>query len=485
MGEAHYKALEARGLDADQAVKRGWHACTGPTDDLWIGIPYFDMGKRVGCKRRTITGPKRFYQDAGSQQIFWNVDCLRDETLKDQPLIITEGEMDAEAAIQAGFPRTVSVPGGALQSADDGAEDGAYWNFLRHAEGCSLLTSSREIVLAADGDGPGANLLQALGVRLGRYRCKYLSYPTGSKDLNDVLIAMGHREVARIVQAAMWLKMSGLYRMSELPPLARPEPLNIGIAGMDEHLRLRRTDLWVVTGPAGHGKSSFINNVCCNVAQSYGIKTCFASFEQHPSLDHRRALRSHYSRKLEIAMSGAERAEADEWIDKMFDFVVPEEDIDTTLAWVLELFARSVVRRGVGVCVLDPWNEIDHSDKPRGWTQAEFVSQGLRQIKRFSRKYNVAMIVAAHPAKMQRDREGKMPKPGLYDIADSAAFANRCDAGVVVYRPDMLMNNETEIAVVKSRYFSQIGRPGAVTGVWDDSQTRYTIVNDGAGMEYR
>ena len=41
------------------------------------------------------------------------------------------------------------------------------------------------------------------------------------------------------------------------------------------------------------------------------------------------------------------------------------------------------------------------------------------------------------------------------------------------------------IAVVKSRYFSQIGRPGMVKGIWDEASTRYTIIDDGAGMAAR
>jgi hypothetical protein len=113
MDEAHGMALEARGLSVATAVKLGWHPCAGPGEGLWLAIPIIDRGVRVGTKRRTIGGAKAFTQDKGTPQILYNVDCLRDPALAGHPLMITEGELDTLAAIQCGYPKTVSVPGGA------------------------------------------------------------------------------------------------------------------------------------------------------------------------------------------------------------------------------------------------------------------------------------------------------------------------------------------------------------------------------------
>ena len=126
MDDRHGLALEARGLSVEMAVHLGWRPCAGPTDDLWMAIPFVDHGKRVGTKYRTVGGRKLFTQDKGSPQIFYNVDCLRDPQLSGFPLIITEGEIDALTAIQCGFPKTISVPGGAPEhdNGDDGARCG-------------------------------------------------------------------------------------------------------------------------------------------------------------------------------------------------------------------------------------------------------------------------------------------------------------------------------------------------------------------------
>src|SRR5206468_8055418 len=115
-------------LDIELMVKLGVGASPMLGGDA-IGIPYFIGEARVGCKHRTLTGEKRFTQDAGSRQVLCNVNALRDSTLRTEPLVIVEGELDMFSAIQAGFPRTVSVPGGApLQPT--ASDDGRKYQFL-------------------------------------------------------------------------------------------------------------------------------------------------------------------------------------------------------------------------------------------------------------------------------------------------------------------------------------------------------------------
>jgi hypothetical protein len=82
--EAHIAGLEARGIDPEMAVRVGVEASEVLGGDA-IAIPYFDDGKIVGRKHRSLSGDKRFTQDKGTPQIFWNVDCLRDDTLKAEP----------------------------------------------------------------------------------------------------------------------------------------------------------------------------------------------------------------------------------------------------------------------------------------------------------------------------------------------------------------------------------------------------------------
>jgi twinkle protein len=173
-------------------------------------------------------------------------------------------------------------------------------------------------------------------------------------------------------------------------------------------------------------------------------------------------------------MGPQEIAAADAWIAKHFGFIVPGEDDDVTLVWLLEVMAQAVLRKEAQIVVVDPWNELDHT-RPSDMTQTEYVGTAIKTLKKFARKYNVHLIIAVHPAKMLRTKDGKYPVPGLYDISDSAHWANKPDVGIVVHRENLTDGNSI-IRVVKSRYHA-IGVPGEVQGRWDVHRTRYLITD--------
>lgn len=471
LSDRHLQAISARGLDPELLVTLGVGGSAKLGGDA-IGIPYIDGGKVVALKHRTLGAEKRFTQDLGGKQVFYNIDCLRDPTLKDQMIVITEGELDCLAAIQAGFPRAISVPGGAPSSPSKDAS--RRYGFLD--ETLALFDGCREIILATDDDDPGRNLRADLSLRLGAHRCKWVRYPKGCKDLNDALRQHGPRGVVETFRRARLMKIHGYYQMSELPELPDNPAFDTGIVGLKEHYNLRLGDFCVITGVPGHGKSSFINEICGRMAQAYGWKTIFASFEQLPQKDHKRALRSFYAEKLEKNMTPEEKAKADAWIEKQFGFIYPDEDDEVDLPWVLETIAQAVLRREAQIVVIDPWNELDHVRAP-DQTLTEYVGVAIKTLKKFARKYRVHLIVAAHPAKMQRNKDGTYPIPGLYDISDSAHWANKPDVGLVIHREN-LADNQTKIRVLKSRY-ADIGKPGEITGAWSIERTRYTITNDG------
>ena len=214
--------------------------------------------------------------------------------------------------------------------------------------------------------------------------------------------------------------------------------------------------------------TTFVNELACRMAERHGWTTAFASFEQDPLGDHRRALRTWFNRRPETEQEPDELARADMWIDRHFSFIVPSEDEDSDLMWLLEMAAASVIRHGCDMLVVDPWNELDHA-KPRDQTLTEYVGWAIRQLKKFAKKYGVHLIVVAHPTKISKDKEGKVPMPTLYDISDSAAWFNKSDVGVIVHREDGL----TKVRVAKAKYHDRIGMPGTVLLSFDKWSGRY------------
>jgi twinkle protein len=470
LSERHCELLEARGLDTELLERFGVASSRRGSD--WIEIPYFQRGEIVNHKFRTVAGPKQFCQDAEAKKCFWNSDAITDPSLAHLPLIITEGEFDALAAIQCGHVRTVSVPDGAPATphgADEGGKKYSYLDEFRAA-----LRDCSEIILAVDSDGPGTNLLNDLALRLGRSKCKWVKYPKGCKDLNDALARYGQRGVIQTIANATWCKIEGLYLMDEIPP-KEPDPgIDIGVACLAKHYRMRLGDLCIVSGIPGHGKTTFVNEIAGRMALDHGWHVAVASFEQSPQTDHKRALRTFYGRKPAKYQNADELRAADHWINDKFVFILQDEDEDATLLWLLERCQAAIIRYGAKLIVVDPWNEIDH-DRPRDMTMTEYTGFAIKQFRKLAAKYQVHVIVVAHPTKIARDKSGNIPMPSLYDISDSANWANKADVGIIVHRDD----GKTLIRIAKTRY-SEIGEVGTLEATYLRDQARYEIIDPAA-----
>jgi twinkle protein len=81
-----------------------------------------------------------------------------------QALLITEGEIDAASAIEAGFYNTVSIPLGAN-------------NFQWLEENFDWLELFDTIIIASDNDSAGEKMRTECIYRLGTWRCKVVEYP--------------------------------------------------------------------------------------------------------------------------------------------------------------------------------------------------------------------------------------------------------------------------------------------------------------------
>lgn len=135
-----------------------------------------------------------------------------------------------------------------------------------------------------------------------------------------------------------------------------------------------------------------------------------------------------------------------------------------------------MLRDGVNVLLIDPWNEIEHARR-RDETLTDYIGRSIRALKRFGRLYDVAVIVVAHPTK-DVGRDGKARAPTLYDIEGSAHWANKCDHGVVIDRPS---DNETLVRVAKVR-FEQSGERGLVRMKFDRASSRFELLNADTGQ---
>ncbi len=491
LGTKGATALEGRGLSVETAVRLGIYTGRsaeggGIEPDVAgsiVAFPFIERGVVVAEKYRAPG--KKFWQRAGGRRTFWNSDCLDDPALEvgNMALVITEGEIDALTAIDCGFPLTVSVPDGApapptgqaAPPSDADIENEATGKFEFVWNNRDRLKRIKRFIIAVDNDAPGMHLASELVRRLSAARCLFVTYPAGCKDLNDVLQKHGRDEVVSVLNAAKPYPLKGVYKLSDYPDAPPLVTYRTGWHTLDQHLTLFLGEFMVVTGIPNHGKSTWVTNMLVNLSETHLWKAAIFSPEMPVVPQYRDKIR-----KIKLRRPPRDEWDAhevDQWIDKRFRFIdsSPIDDLDeeVDLKWVIDRATDAILRDGIQVLVIDPWNELEHSRR-RDESMPDYIGRAIRTLKRFAKERQVAVIVVAHPTKeVGREGKGRMPTP--YDIEGSAHWYNKPDHVVIVHRPDENVN-ETVIRVAKVR-FEESGSKGHVTLRFNLENSRFDLLS--------
>lgn len=451
MHDKHKAWIEARGIDPALAEKFGL-ATTHDAGGYWLTVPYLERGEPVNHKYR-LTSEKRHRMDAGSPLTLWNVDCLRTpEVLAGAPVVITEGEWDALAALTAGVPHVVSVPNGAPSQQTDEPENAKRYEFIWR--NLADLDKVSTFILATDDDEPGRYLAADLAALLGPERCRFVTYPFGCKDLNEVALELGHATVTEIILRAKPYPVKGLYKLDDFPERGELKHWSTGLPMLDEYIRIVPGTVTVFTGYANIGKSTVLSAIVGAQIENH-IPVCMASFETDiPIL--RDSLRQAIMRCSTYELRQRSTKEVDALIAENLTVIFQSVDVDDEmdLEWFLDRCRVAVLQHGAKMIVLDPWNELEHK-RHNHETETEYTNRALRQFRRFAERYQVAIWVVAHPAKPEKGFTGV---PRLYQISGSAAWANKPHYGLSYHRPDPSAN-EGSLHVTKVRQ----GMPGKKT----------------------
>jgi len=474
----HLEWIEARGLDPELADKMGLHT-RSDAQGHWLRIPYRENGEPVNHKWR-LTSEKQHRMDGnGAPLLLWNADCLNDPKVRNQqaPVVITEGEWDAMAAMQAGFQFVVSVPNGAPAETTADLETSARYAWVdRHAE---ALKDVREFIIAADADQPGYNLAADLVGLLGPERCRFVEYPFPCKDLNEVLLEYGKARVVDCITTARPYPVQGLYTIDDFPEKGEVRAYSVGVQPIADLIAIVPGTLTIVTGYANMGKSTMMNAIIGHAMANH-FPVCVASFETDVKPILRDGLRTAILGCSQHDLNRMDLTEVDEMIRQRLTIIsqAVDEDMEMDLGMLLDLCRTAVIRHGAKMFVLDPWNELEHKRR-KDETETDYISRALRAIKRFAKQYDVAFWIVAHPTKPQHGFKGI---PGLYDISGSANWANKADYGLTYHRPKF-KENLAKILVSKVR-MGLPGRRDEVEVTFDFRTSRFRLVDwGGVGSE--
>jgi twinkle protein len=444
--------FEARGITkqtlADLSVGEGQEFMpqTGKSENT-IQFNYYMGDQLINVKYRD--GRKNFKLYKGAEKIFYNINSI----IGYDTCVIVEGEMDVLAMHEAGVKNVISVPNGATLNS----------NNLDYLDNCiDYFEDKEKVILAVDADEPGQALKQEFIRRLGAEVCYLIDFDD-CKDANDYLVKYGKSALRHAVENVRPVPLEGVSTLRDIEDELQDFVKNgfkpgfqIGIDNFDKIFSTYTSQFITVTGIPSSGKSDFVDQMCVGYNKNYGWKTAFASPENQPTFLHAHKL----MRKVWMDMPSPGDIGGDKWnqvadhVNDNFFFI----DMDKySLEAVLRKGAELVKRKGIKCLVIDPFNKVRdvnaNSDDVNRYTL-----EYLQKIEVFAKKYDVLVIVVAHPTKMYKDKDGKIEEPTMYNIKGGGEWYDASYHGLLVHRDYEAKTVKAKVLKVK---FQNLGENGA------------------------
>lgn len=447
-----YEYLAKRGI-SKEVVDYAGLSCDGKGN---IEIPFYD-GNDV-LKTVKLRPARKIDKSKGDIKTWVQKDTDHENVMflqhlanPDNALCICEGEIDALAAIQAGYKNTVSIPFGCSNTKFIDEQ----WDFLEQFD---------TIVVAGDNDEAGRKFAKEVVARLGNWRTRAVQFPTsytmpdGTRvavsDTNEVLYYYGAEKVLECINEAINKPIPTVIDFSDTRDFDISElgGVNFGLQEVDQALmKVFDGSLTILFAKAASGKTSLTNALVSN-ALDEGQSVFLYSQELANSLTANWILYSLAGRRnidSFVSKEGspyykvtpcARKKILDYYRNQLFIYRDGESiDIDD----ILKTAEVCVRRQGCSLIVLDNMTCISckgcESDLMR---QTEIA----RKCVKFAITYNCAVVLCAHSRKTSDGLS-------MDDIMGSSNTANL--AGRVL----ALERDETGVTlkIIKDRFMGRNG----------------------------
>jgi twinkle protein len=430
-----------------------------------IQFNYFINDQLINTKYRD--GRKNFKLVKGAEKVFYNINNI----VGHDWCVIVEGEMDALSLYDVGITNVVSVPNGATLNRLN----------LDYLDNCiEYFEDKQKIILATDSDEAGQNLQQELIRRFGAEVCWMADFGI-HKDANDMLMADGRNAVIDAIHNAKAVPLENVVTVNDINDELEEfihegfKPgFQVGLDNFDSIFSTYTGQFITVTGVPSSGKSDFVDRMAVGYQMKYGWKTAFASPENKPTFLHAHKL----IRKIGGWMPKQEDLGSSKWkdcwnvVNDNFYFIESERyDLDT----VLKKGAELVKRKGIKCLVIDPFNKV----KMKGAADMSITDatmEYLARIETFAKKYDVLVVIVAHPTKMYKKDDGTMDEPTMYNIKGGGEWYDASYHGLLVHRN--YANNTVKVKVLKVK-FQNLGENQAEAHFkWNHASGDYIPVSD-------
>ena len=391
-----------------------------------IVFNYFEGAKLINKKYRSAD--KNFTQVKGAKKTFYGINDIAEAS----EIYIVEGEMDKLSFWQHGIKNCISVPNGAndLNDIFENCEE-----YLRDVD---------TFYIAVDMDSQGQKLEGELIKRLGKHKCKRVSFD--GKDANDDLVS---GKLEQSIKGARWYPVEGTFNAEDISDeidylyehghAAPIKPHDRYFKDLNTKFSILPGQLTTITGIPTHGKSNLIEWWVVNVVNDCDKKASFYSPEHLPMEQHHAQLsekvigKPFYNNTADSRrMNQMELREYKRWSKDKIYLTAPESGKIPDWNWLLERFTEQVFRYGIDLFVIDAFNKV----RRKSPDSLGELNEVLARLTAFCKQHMVNIILIAHPRKMSKREDGSFEKPTLYDVKGSGDFYDQSDNGGCVYRYD-------------------------------------------------
>lgn len=407
-------------LEAWKVKQRLWN-----NQNVYVFNYYDEQGKLKFVSYRGIgKGAIKGGCEKNTEPILWGMW----HTVKNKPLVITEGQPDAMVVWQSGYKNVVSVPNGAK-------------NFKWIDTCWEYLQEFNEIIVYHDNDQPGYEM--ALEIQRRLKNVKILTH-NKHKDANVMLFREGQQAILKMIREKINELPNNLIDVSKNEYLYLGKRcyngIETGYIDIDKHIEdLKLGEITVLFGRNGEGKSTFISQLIShNLKQK--VKTFLFSGELSPQKvqewqykqmvgnreEFLRTVKTKYTIKKEPIPEVIQAIK--KWHDGIW-YLYKKQSGDNFFE-TLETLAK---RYGVKLFVIDNLMTVLEENADSLFSdQANFV----QKCKDFAISNNIHLILAAHPNKMKHELDEEAEKGNLdkTDISGSNNIANKADNIISVER---------------------------------------------------
>lgn len=382
-----------------------------------VVFPFFDPdGTQTFLKTKAINHDGNPGTQKDLKPILFGWQAVPDKVRK---IWITEGEWDAIACSELGFP-ALSVPMG-------GGKGAKQTKWIAHEY--ENLSRFDEILIATDMDEQGELAAAEIMQRLGD-RCYRVNLPT--KDINELLQKQGYEQAKWMLecayQEARWKDPETLHSVMDFESDIddffenQKDDTQGFVSGWDkldeEDIKFRPNELWGICGINGHGKSMWLNQLALNAVQQ-DQKVLIASMEMTPKSTMGRMLRQ----------AGGSAHPPQPYRKKLLEWMSPNlwlfvDKLTPKPEDLMSCFEYAYRRYGIDTFIVDSLTNMVRQDDYEG--QQKFIEK----LVSFKLLFPITVFIVTHV----RKGESEYSAPNKYDVKGSGSITDLADGFLSVWK---------------------------------------------------